>query len=163
MAFVFSPIDRVVPQVGCIAEAKQFHRFTRNPPVSQIIPSRLTGGFICERALPSLGDLFVDLQQGVLEMTALLLAGVVFRLQRDFGPVGEPPHSVGKINVLILLDEGENVTPLMAAETVKNLPMGIYIETRRLLLMKRTQRDKICSGALERQIGANHIHNVIGG
>ena len=104
----------------------------------------------------------MDLQQPFLEMPRLLLAGVLFILQRDLGPVGQPPHRLREINVLVFLDEGEHVAALVAAEAMEDLAVGIDVEAGALLLVKRAERDEVGPGALERQVRPDHIHDVAG-
>jgi len=65
--------------------------------------------------------------------------------------------------VLIIHDEAENASPHPAAETVKRLPLRVYVERRGLFLVKRTERLKVHTGAPEREIRANHVNDVVGG
>jgi hypothetical protein len=46
---------------------------------------------------------------------------------------------------------------------MKNLQVRVDIETGRLFFVKRAQRKKICPGALERDVRADHIDDVAGG
>ena len=96
VAFAFGPVDRVVPEVRRVAEAEELHRFGGHAAFGEVIAGDLAGGFIGQGALPALGDLLVDLQQPFLEMPRLLLAGVLLILQRNLGPVGQPPHRLGE-------------------------------------------------------------------
>ena len=65
--------------------------------------------------------------------------------------------------MLIIHHEAENASPNAAAETVKRLPLRVYVERWGLFLVKGTERLKVHPSAPEREIPANHLDNVIGG
>src|SRR6266571_5278692 len=117
------PVERVVPGVGRVTEAEQFDRFIGNAALFQVIARDLSGGLLGERGLPAVGDLLVDLEQGFLQESMLLRAWVFGKLERNAGALGQPMHRFGKTDVFVFLDERENVTALVTAEAMKNLPM----------------------------------------
>jgi len=162
MALALGPVDGVIPQVRSAAESEQLHGFRRHPAFGEVIAGDLAAGFIGQRALPALGYLLVDLQQPFLEMPRLLLPRVLLILERNFRPVRQPAHRLREVNVLVFLDEGEHVAALMTAEAMEDLAMGVDVEARRLLLVKRAERDEVGSGSLERQVRPDHIHDVAG-
>src|ERR1700722_18027345 len=162
MAFAFGPIDGVVPQVRRVTEPEKFDGFGGNTAGGKVIARGLGRGFAGQGVSPALRDLLVDLQQPVLNMAALLLGGIVVHLQRDFGALSQPPHSIRKFDVLVFLDECENIAAFVAAEAMENLLLRIDVETRGLFLVKRAQRSEVRPGALQRDIGANDIHDVAG-
>src|SRR5204862_5680909 len=122
----------------------------------------LPGGLPGERALPAVGDLLVNLEQRFLEVAMLLRARVFFEFERDAGPFGQSMHRFGKTDALEFLNEREYVTALVTAEAMKNLTLGMDVKTRRLLLVKRAEGDKIGARALEREIGADDLDDVAG-
>src|SRR5206468_6438827 len=73
-----------------------------------------------ERGLPAQRDLFVELQQRLLERARLFRAGAALELQRDAGAFGQPAHGVDEGNVLVLLHEGEDVAALDRKSTRLN-------------------------------------------
>ena len=123
--------------------SKEFHGFSRNTAFLQIIARGLAGGFVEQAILPALGDLLVNLEQLVLEMARLLFAGVFVEFKGNFCAVGETAHGIHETDVFVFLDEGENIAPLVAAKAMKNLPVRIDVEARRLFLVKRAKRNEI--------------------
>src|SRR5262249_2614539 len=115
-----------------------------------------------QRGLPARGDLVVYLQQPVFEVPRLLLTRALFVLQGYPRPVRQSPHSLGKVEVLVLLHEGEHIAALMASEAVKNLALRADVEAGRLLLVKRAEGDEIRTRALQRQVGPDNLHDVAG-
>ena len=100
----------------------------------------LAGGLL---AVPALGDLLVDFEQDLLEVTRLMLARLLVEFERDIRAVSEPADGLDKTDVFVFLNEGEHVAALVAAETVKDLPMRTDVEAWRLLFVKWTECEKI--------------------
>jgi hypothetical protein len=65
--------------------------------------------------------------------------------------------------MLVIHHEPENRAAYTAPETVKGLALRTNVKRWCFLLMKRTERLEIRSGATEWKIRANHLYNVIGG
>ena len=80
----------------------------------------------------------------------------------NIGALGEATDSGGKIHMLIIHHEPQHAATCSAAEAVVGLTRGVHMERWGLLLMKRAERAKAGSGALEREVGSNHIDDVIG-
>ena len=51
-------------------------------------------------------------------------AGIAVRFQRNVRAFGQAADGVGKIDVLVFLDEGENIAALVAAEAMEDLPVA---------------------------------------
>ena len=77
------------------------------------------------------------------------------------GPGREPAHGGGEIDVFVIHHEPENAPADPAAEAVKRLSHRVDVKRGRLLLVKRTEGAEIGPGPLEREIGADHFHDVI--
>jgi hypothetical protein len=103
--FAFGPVDRVVPQVGGVAEAEELDGLGGDAAFGEVIAGDLGGGIAGQGGLPALGDLLVDEQKLVLEVARLRLAGGGFHFQRDAGAFGQAAHGVHEINVLIFANE----------------------------------------------------------
>ena len=163
MPLAFRPVDRVVPQIGRVTQAEQFHRFVLNAAFCQIIAGDLACCIVPQSILPTTCDLLVDLKQAVFEMPDLLLAGTTFVFERNLRAIREALHGLDEVNALVLPDERENVAAFVAAETVKNLAVRVDVEARGLLLVKRTKGDKIRACPFQREVRPNDIHNIAGG
>src|SRR5881394_442881 len=98
-----------------------------------------------------MGDLFVDLQQPILQRTRLLVLGVAIVFQRNPRPFGQTTDRFGKRKTLVFLDPAENVPSLVTAEAMKNLEVRIDVEARRFLFVKWAQRPEVRPGALQWQ------------
>src|SRR5438477_9191884 len=77
-------------------------------------------------------------------------------------PIRQFPHRGWKIGVLIFHHEAKNAAPHTAAEAMKCLPLRTDMKRRRLFLMKRTERLKVCPGPFEGEVGADYFDDVIG-
>lgn len=163
IVFAASPIDSVVPIFGRGAKAEEFDRLFRNAALEEIIAGDLAGGFIGEGVLPALGDAFVDVQQLFLEMAGFLGGGVILELEWNLGALGEAADGVHEADVFVFFDEGEDIAALVAAEAMENLFVRIDVEAGRFLLMERAERGEVGAGALQIQITADDIDDVIGG
>src|SRR5581483_9393305 len=75
----------------------------------------------------------------------------------------ELAHGGRKIDVLVLHHETEGTPPDPAAEAVKCLSLRVDMKGRRLFLVKRAKRLEIRSRSLQRKIGSDHLHDIIGG
>src|SRR5581483_8861645 len=151
------------PDIGREAEAEEFDGIGVNAAFLEVIAGGLAGGFVGEGVLPALRDLLVNLEERVLEMAVLLAVGIVVEFDGDAGALGEAAHGVHERDALELLDEGEDVAALVAAEAVKNLALGIDVEAGRLLAVEGAERGEIGAGALEGHVGADDIDDVTGG
>src|SRR5688572_12221780 len=89
--------------------------------------------------------------------------GSTLLFERDPGAFREAFDSLGKTEVLVFLHEGEDVATLLAPKAVKNLTLRIHVKTGRLLLVKGAECHKAHAGTLEREVGADHFHNITRG
>ena len=105
----------------------------------------------------------MDLKKLFLDMARLLIRSAFFELKWNFRPLGQPPYGIHKADVFVVLDEREDVAPLVAAEAVENLPLRVDIKARRFFLVKRTERNPVRPGALQRNIRAHDVNDVAGG
>ena len=161
--FAARPVHRVVPGFRRGAEAEEFYGVGRDAALGEIIAGELAGGFVGQAVLPARRELFVDVEQLVLEMARFLRAGRVFKFQRNLRALGQPAHGVHEADVFVFLDEGEHVAALVAAEAVEDLLVRIDVEAGRLFLVERAERGEIRAGFFQRQIRADDIHDVAGG
>ena len=161
--FALRPVHRVVPQFRRGTDAELFDRVRRDAALGEIIAGKLAGGFVGETVLPARRELFVNVEQLILEMPRFLRAGRVLKFQRNFRALREPAHGVHEADVLVFLDEGEHVAALVAAEAMEDLLVRIDVEARRLFLMKRAERGEVRAGFFQRQIRADDVHDVAGG
>ena len=161
--FALRPVHRVVPQFRRGADAKEFDRVRRDAALGEIIARHLSGGFVGEAILPARRELVVDVEQLILEMPRFLRAGRVLKFQRNLCALGQPPHGVHEADVLVILDEGEHVAALVAAEAMENLLVRIDVEAGRFFLVERTERGEVRAVFFQRHIRADDIHDVAGG
>ena len=75
----------------------------------------------------------------------------------------EAPRGGGKVEALVLRDEVEDAATLAAAEAVETLARGIDSEGRGFLLVEGAQGLEGGPRALEREVAADDIDDVIGG
>jgi len=86
-----------------------------------------------------------ELVHGVEVVTLLLLAvdlaalGAVLLLDHDPGPLRERPHGLGEREPVRLHEEVDGAAGLFAAEAVEEPAVGVHVEARGLLLVKRAQ------------------------
>ena len=163
VAFAPRPIDGVVPGLGGGAEAEEFAGLRRDTAFFEVSPGHLACRFARQGALPALGDLFVDLQQPILEVPSLLLRGILVVLQRNVRPLGQAADGLWEIQVLEVLDKPEHIATLMTAETMEDLAVWINVKAWALLPVEGAKRHEIGARSLERQVGADHIHDVTRG
>jgi hypothetical protein len=52
------------------------------------------------------------------------------------------------------------VAALATAEAVEDLALRVDVEGRRLLLVERAERAERVAGALELEVGTDHVHHV---
>src|SRR5439155_25523426 len=135
----------------------------RNDAFGKITPGNLSAGFIGQRSLPALSDLFVDLQQLLFERARLLPRGSLFVLQGNARALRQPTDCLGKIEALVFFHEGEDVASFVAAEAFEDLQVRVDVETRTFLSMERTEGGEVSAGAFERQIRSDDINNVTRG
>src|SRR5205085_7475035 len=110
---------------------EKFYPFFGYPPFGEVIARDLARSLIRQRALPSLGDLLVNLQQRILEMAGLFAAGATFVFERNFRAVRQALQRLRKIHAFVFHDEAEDVAPLLAPEALKDLQVWINIKTGR--------------------------------
>ena len=79
------------------------------------------------------------------------------------GAFGQAANGVGKIDVLVILDEGKNIAALVAAETMKDLLEWIDVEAGALFLVERAKGDEIGSSPFQRDAGTDNVNNITGG
>jgi hypothetical protein len=160
--FGAGPIDGVIPGIGGGADAEEFDGLGGDAAFGEVIAGELAGGLVGETMLPALGELFVDIEQLVLEVAGLLGAGGVFEFEGDFGALGEAADGVHEADVFVFLEEGEDVAALVAAETVEDLLLGIDVETGGFFLVEGAEGGEVGAGLFQGQVGADDIHDVIG-
>jgi hypothetical protein len=67
----------------------------------------------------------------------------VLGFECDPGALGEHAHRVDEIHVVVQLHETDHVACGVAAETLEEAAIGMHVERRRFLAVKRTQADEI--------------------
>ena len=127
----------------------------------QILPGHLTGGFTGQTLLPSLGDSLVELEQLILDGSLVSDGRIIVHLQRNSRAFGQAPNSVHEVQVFVLFNESEHIPTLPAAEATEDLPRGIHIEARRLLFVERAQAHEVSAIALQRNMRADDIDDVV--
>ena len=108
----------------------------------------------CRRHLVELQDLHLLVAGFFLSRTVGLLR------QTDPSLAGERLDRLLKGHVVVLLQEGKDISALMAAKAVVHLTIRIDTEGRRLFIMKRTQSDIPPSGLFQPDTGTDQAHNV---
>ena len=76
---------------------------------------------------------------------------------------GQTPDGAGKVDVLVLLDEGENVAAFMAAKTMENLFGRVDVEAGGFFFMERAEGNEIDPGTFEGDIAADDLDNIASG
>src|SRR5688500_8129196 len=112
--------------------------------------------------VPPLGDLLVDMEKSVLEELFLPMLRILIEFERNSGAFRQALDRLNEVQILVLFNEGKNISAFVASKTMKSLFAWIDMEARRLLPMKRAERGKTGSGPLERNDRRNDINNVIG-
>ena len=93
----------------------------------------------------------------------------IFVCRATFFDDGDPrahrelTHRCWKIDVLVFHYESENAAASAAPKTMKCLPTRAHHKRRCFLLMKRAERLKIRSGALQRKIRTDDVDDVVPG
>jgi hypothetical protein len=105
----------------------------------------------------------VDGEEGVLEVAGVFLAGGWVKLDGDAGAFRETADGFDEGEIFEFLDEGEDVAALVAAEAMKDLAVGIDVETGGLFLVEGAERHEVRAGAFQGDEGADDIDDVIGG
>ena len=80
----------------------------------------------------------------------------------DIGTLGKATDGGGEIHMLVIHHEPQHAATCATAEAVVGLTRWVHMERWGLLLMKRAEGAEAGSGALEREVGSNHIDDVIG-
>ncbi len=109
------------------------------------------------------GGFGMEREEAVAEVVGLAVVGCRNLLDdRNSRALGESADGLGKIHMLVIHDEPENAAARAAAEAVEGLAGGIDVERGAFLAMERAEGDEACAGALEREIGADDINDVVG-
>ena len=145
--------------VGRVADQKIFDGFLVKFALLEILPRLFSARRFQECAVKEQRNLLVNLQQGILGRTAAFVR--VRPLQPDAGALGEHPRRRGKIHVLVLHHELEHVAARAAAEAVINLSLGVDVERGRLFLMERAKRLVRGTAALELEVCADDLDDVV--
>src|SRR3954447_18237536 len=90
-------------------------------------------------------------------------AGPAFFNDRNPDAGGQFSHRRGKIDMLILHHKTEDTAAHAAAKTMKGLALRTNGERRGLFLVEWAERLEIRAGTLQREIGRDHLHDVVGG
>lgn len=101
-------------------------------------------------------------QELILQIARLLIRPAVLVFQGNAGAICQAFHRLAKIDGFKILHKREYIATLVAAKTMKELFLGIDVETGGFFFMERTKCLKIRSGALQRHVPANDIHDVTG-
>lgn len=73
---------------------------------------------------------------------------------------GKGTGRFGKGQAIVFHQEGDGIAALLAPKAMKDLPIGIDIERRRLLVMERTKPLPISAGLLEFNVAGDQTNNV---
>ena len=152
--FLFGVIEESIPAVESVAELELFDNFIRQLASLEILKglSRVPQVF-GEKS----GSDFV----GIIELIHFLGVAVIRALrQRDIGFRGQELKRVRERHFLEFHNEREDVTPLVAAETVVDLLVRGDGKRRGLLVMKWAFAPVVAPFALEREVSRNHFDNV---
>ena len=158
----FGPFDGVVPGVRGVAEPEELHRLGPDAAAGQVIARDGAGLPRGQGRLPALRDLLVDLEETLLQVPGVGPARLLLQFKRYPCPLRQPPNRVGKVQVLVFLDKGEDVAAFVAAEAMENLFVRVDVEAGGLLPVEGAKRDEIGPGAFERHITSDHLDNVAG-
>ena len=96
-------------------------------------------------------------------LLVFITATGAFLNHRNAHPRGQFANRSWKIEMLVIHHEAKDRPTYAAPETMKCLPLRTNVERRRFFLVKRTERSKIRTSSFQREIGADHLHNVIRG
>ena len=114
-----------------------------------------------EELVEERGDLAMQ-----VELSSALAAGLVFfgiegfLRDRDTRARGQFLDRIDEGEILVFADEGDGVAALAAAEAMVELPLGIDVERGRFLVVERAQRLERRAGALDLDVGADHVHDI---
>jgi hypothetical protein len=141
--FALCPVHCVIPSVWRVAEPKQLYCLVGHAALCQIIAGDLSGRIIGQELMPSLSDLFVNLDQRFLEMTRFLVMRVSIVFERNTGAIRQPPQDFRKTDVLVFLNKGEDITALVTAEAMEDLFVRTDVKTGSLFLVKRAEGNEV--------------------
>ena len=95
-----------------------------------------------------------------LPALAILLRRALLVLQRHVEAVGQELDRTDEVEVLELLDEGDRVAALAAAEALEGASIGRDTETRRLLLVKGAEPDEARTGLPQPRVALDERDDV---
>ena len=104
----------------------------------------------------------MNLEQFILQKSGSTAFGSL-ELKRNAGALGEAAHRLHKREIFVFADEGENIPPFMAPETIEDLAMRVDVEAWALLAMKGAKRNEVGPGAFQGENGAYYVHDIARG
>ena len=78
------------------------------------------------------------------------------------GALGQPSHRIGKLHLVELHHESEQVAALAASEAMPELRVRIYLAGRGFLLVKRTAAPEIAATLLQGHALAHDVDDIVG-
>src|SRR6185369_13955614 len=101
--------------------SKQFHGFSRDFALFEIIACNLSARVVQERLLPALRNQFVNFEQSLLERPFFARARTFVCGQLNVSPFRQSSHRLRERKILILLQKRENRPALVTAKAIENL------------------------------------------
>ena len=84
----------------------------------------------------------------------------VFFFERDAGSLREHPRGFGEREILVTLHEFDNVARFAATETFEETAIGMHVERRRFLTVKRAESHEIVSALLQLHVRADERTDI---
>ena len=149
------------PRPGGVAEHPLLRHLAAEAAGGQILPRRVgpLAAAAHELGVVELGRARADLLHAALHRARHAPAPRVLR-DVDVGAVGQIAHGLGKVEVLGLHDEREDVAPFPAAEAVPQLGGGVDLERGGLLLMQRAAAPEVAALLLDGGALADDRHEI---
>ena len=144
-----------------VAEHPLLRHLAAEAAGGQILPRRVRplAAAAHELGVVELGRARADLLHAALHRARHAPAPRVLR-DVDVGAVGQIAHGLGKVEVLGLHDEREDVAPFPAAEAVPQLGGGVDLERGGLLLMQRAAAPEVAALLLDGGALADDRHEI---
>src|SRR5439155_27310206 len=106
-----------------------------------------------------LGGQPVQFQDSAPDLDPLAVGGRAI-LQLDAGPIREQLQGTPEVDLLDLLDEAEEVAPLVAAEAVPGLPLGVDLEAGRLLGVEGAETPQLTASLAQGDVLLDDLDQV---
>ena len=145
-----------VPAGGGVADPEFVGGLAVEAPGDEVGPRDLA--FRRAQRLPVEGLRELVRFEDLLRDTGVAGSALLFDLDPDFG--GERPRGFGKLEPFVLHQEAEDVAALAASEAVEDLPVGVDVEARRLLVVEGAESLPVRPGLLQLDVAGDEGDDV---